>query len=83
MSIRKNKVLIVGGAGFIGSNFVKFLLNNGDWEIVVYDNLSTGTLENIQNFIDQNKIIFNKVDITKPGIIKKIRELLLQEILEH
>ena len=74
MSIKKNKVLIVGGAGFIGSNFVKFLLNNGDWEIVVYDNLSTGTLKNIQNFIDQNKIIFNKVDITKPGIIKKIRQ---------
>lgn len=74
MSIKKNKVLIVGGAGFIGSNFVKYILNNGDWEIVVYDNLSTGKLENIQNFIDENKIIFKKVDITKLSVIKKIRQ---------
>lgn len=74
MSIRKNKVLIVGGAGFIGSNFIKYLLNNGDYEIVIYDNLSTGKLENIQNFIDENKIIFNKVDITKLSVIKKIRK---------
>lgn len=74
MSIKKNKVLIVGGAGFIGSNFVKYILNNGDWEIVVYDNLSTGKLENLQNFIDENKIIFKKVDITKLSVIKKIRQ---------
>lgn len=74
MSIGKNKVLIVGGAGFIGSNFIKYLLNNGDYEIVIYDNLSTGKLENIQNFIDENKIIFNKVDITKLSVIKKIRK---------
>lgn len=74
MSIKKNKVLIVGGAGFIGSNFVKYILNNGVWEIVVYDNLSTGKLENIQNFIDENKIIFKKVDITKLSVIKKIRQ---------
>ena len=74
MSTKKNKVLIVGGAGFIGSNFVKFLLSNGDWEIVVYDNLSTGKIENIQKFIDKSEIVFNKLDITKSNIIKKIRQ---------
>lgn len=74
MLTKKNKVLVTGGAGFIGSNFVKLLLNQGDYEIVVYDNLSTGKLENIQQFIDSNKINYENMDITEVSIIKKIRE---------
>ncbi|MBF0432704.1 MAG: UDP-glucose 4-epimerase GalE [Fibrobacteria bacterium] len=41
------KILVVGGAGYIGSHVCKALLENGD-EVVVYDNLSTGLRENIQ-----------------------------------
>lgn len=40
------KVLITGGAGFIGSHLAERLLANGD-DVAVVDNLSTGTLENI------------------------------------
>ena len=40
------KVLITGGAGFIGSNLTKFLLNKG-YEVKILDNLSTGHLENL------------------------------------
>ncbi len=71
--LTKSKVLIIGGAGFIGSNFVKFLLNKGNNEIVVYDNLSTGKLENIQIYIDNNSIKFENVDITDHNIVKKIK----------
>lgn len=67
----KNKILITGGAGFIGSNFVKFLLNEGNNEIVIYDNLSTGKLENIQKYIDDNTIKFENVDITEHRLLKK------------
>ncbi len=42
------KVLITGGAGFIGSHLVRFHLQRGD-DVIVIDNLSTGNLKNLQN----------------------------------
>lgn len=69
----KNKILITGGAGFIGSNFVKLLLNKGNNEIVIYDNLSTGKLENIQKYIDDNSVKFENVDITEHSVVEKIK----------
>ena len=41
-----NKVLVTGGAGFIGSNLVDRLINHGI-EVIIIDNLSTGKVENI------------------------------------
>jgi UDP-glucose 4-epimerase len=43
--------LITGGAGFIGSHLVDALMALG-WEICVFDNLSTGSLENIRHWLD-------------------------------
>lgn len=43
------KVLVTGGAGFIGSNVIRLLLERG-YEIKVLDNLSTGYLQNIKDF---------------------------------
>lgn len=45
----KEKVLITGVAGFIGSNLLDYLLEKTDWEIVGYDNLATGSTENIKH----------------------------------
>ena len=44
----KEKILITGGAGFIGSHLSELLVHNG-YQVVVIDNLSTGRLENIQH----------------------------------
>ena len=41
-----NKVLVTGGAGFIGSNLVDMLINRGV-DVLVVDNLSTGKIDNI------------------------------------
>jgi len=41
-------IIITGGAGFIGSNFIDRLLKNPDNKILCIDNLSTGNLKNIQ-----------------------------------
>jgi len=50
------KALVVGGAGFIGSNIVK-ILDKRNYEIVVYDNLSTGYKKNLENIKKLNLII--------------------------
>jgi UDP-glucose 4-epimerase len=43
------KALVTGGAGFIGSNLVKLLLEHG-WSVSVLDNLSTGYRQNLEGF---------------------------------
>jgi nucleoside-diphosphate-sugar epimerase len=65
------KYLVTGGAGFIGSNIVKKLLENGE-SVRVLDNLSTGKIENIKPFLD--KIEFINGDFTDLEIAKKAVE---------
>jgi len=48
--LSKSSFLITGGAGFIGSNLVKYLLKYKAAKVRVLDNLSTGFLKNIQEF---------------------------------
>lgn len=58
------RVLLTGGAGFIGSNLAESLLKNPAVEKVkVLDNLSTGSLKNIEAFINQPKFEFVEGDI--------------------
>ena len=51
------KALITGGAGFIGSHLAERLLQTGH-EVVVIDNLSTGSLDNLKNIQDNPKFRF-------------------------
>ena len=47
------RVLITGGAGFIGSHLAERLLDRGD-EVIVLDDLSTGSMENIEHLVGQS-----------------------------
>jgi UDP-N-acetylglucosamine 4-epimerase len=47
--LRNSRVLVTGGAGFIGSNLVESLLNDGN-QVVCLDNFSTGKRENLKGF---------------------------------
>lgn len=57
------KFLVTGGAGFIGSNLVEYLLKNNAQKVVVLDNLSTGFEDNLKNFISDKRFQFIKGDI--------------------
>jgi UDP-glucuronate decarboxylase len=46
----KEKILVTGGAGFIGSHLCEELVHNGH-QVVAIDDLSTGRLENIQHLL--------------------------------
>jgi len=55
--------LVTGGAGFIGSNLVEYLLKYGAKKVKVLDNLSNGYYENIEPYIGKENFEFIKGDI--------------------
>lgn len=59
------KALVTGGAGLIGTHLTKKLLGLG-YEVVAVDNLSTGSKENIQEFLTNPKFTFINHDIIRP-----------------
>ena len=66
------KALITGGAGFIGSHLAEFLLNKG-WKVKIIDDLSTGSIENIEH-LKQNPRFFYVLDtvLNRPLMIELI-----------
>lgn len=62
MAIAGKKVLVTGGAGFIGSHLIDAIVGKCD-EIVVVDNLSSGKYEFIKDHIDKGRIKFIKDDL--------------------
>lgn len=64
------KVLVTGGAGFIGSHIVEGLLEEG-YEVVVIDNFSSGKFENIKDL----PVEICPFDITDPRVIDVIVDL--------
>jgi dTDP-glucose 4,6-dehydratase len=56
--------VVTGGAGFLGSHMCEYLLARGH-RVLCFDNLDTGTLENIEHIHDEN-FVFSNRDVTEP-----------------
>ena len=64
--------LITGGAGFIGSNYVRYVLRHTDDEVVVYDALTyAGNLSTLKDVDDDPRYRFVKGDICDPGPLEE------------
>ena len=67
MSWRNAKVLVTGGASFIGSHLVDALVERGA-AVRVVDNLSSGRLENLRAHVDAGRIEFVHADLNDPHV---------------
>ena len=67
----KNIIIITGGAGFIGSNLIKYLLKKTQFKIISIDNYSTGTKKNHLNHRNIKYIKSDNIKISK--ILKTFR----------
>ena len=68
-----NRVLVTGGAGFIGSHLVDRLVDEG-FEVVVLDNFSTGNLENLRSHIGKENFRIIKGDVRNKADVKEAVE---------
>ena len=69
--IENNTFLVTGGAGFIGSHIVEFLLNNKAKKVRVLDSLITGDINNIKTFESFPNFEFIQGDIKNPADCEK------------
>jgi UDP-glucose 4-epimerase len=66
-----NRVLVTGGAGFIGSTLCDVLLARGD-EVTAVDNLSTGTLTNLNHATEHASFTFIKGDVRDARVVQLV-----------
>ena len=69
------KLLITGGAGFIGSNFVHHMRStHPEWKLVVLDKLTyAGNLENLEPALQQGHCEFVQMDVCDPAVRDQVR----------
>ncbi len=72
--LSKHSFLITGGAGFIGSNLVAYLIENNAKKVRVLDNLATGFMKNLEPFRDTPNFEFLEGDIRDLETCKKAME---------
>jgi UDP-glucose 4-epimerase len=68
---RKQKALITGGAGFIGSHLSELLLADG-WEVYALDDVSTGSLENIAHLRENPNFHIVVESVLSPAVVSEL-----------
>lgn len=68
-------VLVTGGAGFIGSHLIEALIAQGcDEEIVILDDLSTGTAENVERLCEHDDVSFVHGSVTDADVVDDLMQ---------
>lgn len=79
--MKSKRILVTGGAGFVGSNLCERLLREGH-SVICADNLYTGSLDNIKEFLSQENFEFRQMDILDKAEVEKLKDLLIDEIYQ-
>ena len=66
----KNKVIVTGGAGFIGSHLAEGLVNKGYYTII-FDDLSTGKMENIEGLLKSSDAAFIEGSVNNLSLLQE------------
>ena len=88
-NIQKSNILITGGCGFIGSNFIHFLLNNPSFQgkVINVDKLTyAGNRNNLRDIETQflnNRYLFEQIDICNFNQLKEIFLKYDLEVIVH
>ncbi|MBA4418793.1 MAG: dTDP-glucose 4,6-dehydratase [Syntrophus sp. (in: bacteria)] len=68
-------ILVTGGCGFIGSNFIRYMLSRHPYHIINFDSLTyAGNLENLKEIEDDPRYTFIKGDIAEKEDVEKVLE---------
>jgi len=78
------KIIVTGGAGFIGSNLIKHILENTKHEVLNIDKLTyAGNLESLADFREHKRYKFSCMDITNPSEIENLFNNYRPDLIMH
>jgi dTDP-glucose 4,6-dehydratase len=78
------KILITGGAGFIGSSVIRYIINNTDHSVINIDKLTyAGNLESLTSIENDERYFFEEVDICNASEIKRVLNQHQPDIVMH
>ena len=67
--MERNRVLVTGGAGFVGSHLCDYLVNRGD-HVICIDNFFTGSKDNIAHLLDKTNFELIRHDVVEPILLE-------------
>lgn len=76
---KSKRILVSGGAGFVGSNLCERLLRDGN-QVVCIDNLYTGSMDNIRDFQGNDNFVFLQMDILDSLAVEGLKSQNIDEI---
>lgn len=78
------KILVTGGAGFIGSAFIRYVIKNTNYYIFNIDKLNyASNLQNLKDIESSKRYFFEKLDISNASKIQKILKKFQPDIILH
>ena len=82
--MHNKKILITGGAGFIGSAVIRYIINNTEDSVINVDKLTyAGNLENLKEIENSNRYKFERVDICNISELDRVYSVHEPDVIMH